>query len=272
MPVMVSDIRLAEFDAAEGAAFAQHCKAGLGPSVWRGGASMWTAVREWSFERLRARFGDQQMRVRGSDQALDVFFGAVGEREMTFSDYLDAILAPQQDMSRPYLGNFLVNHPLMVPEVLRLIDDVDFPEIFPELASRQFRIWVAGAGQQSTIHNDNYENINAQIIGTKRFLLFPPEDHPFLYAQEVNESLWSSPVNSNQPDLQQHPRYHQARALEYTLQPGDLLHVPKFWWHQATSLTVAININVWHLLGGELDETWSERLASAGQLIPRDKP
>jgi Cupin-like domain len=260
---MANHSDIAEFGAAEGAEFAQHCKAGLAPAIWRGGGSGWTAVREWTFDKLRARFGDQRMRVRGSDQALDVFFGSVVEREMSFSDYLDAILEPKHGSHRPYLGNFLVNHPLMVPQVLSLLDDVDFPDIFPELASRQFRIWVAGAGQQSTIHNDNYENLNAQIIGLKSFLLFPPEDHECLYAKQVNEGLWSSPVNSSHPDLNLYPRFPQARALRCTLGPGDLLHLPKFWWHQATSDTAAININVWHLLGDDLDETWEARLSQA---------
>lgn len=264
---MASQTEIAEFSPVEGAAFAQQCKASLLPSIWRGGGSNWLAVREWTFEKLRLRFGDQQMRVRGSDQALDVFFGSVVEREMSFSDYLDAILEPKQAAHRPYLGNFLVNHPLMVPQVLGLLDEVEFPDIFPELASRQFRIWVAGAGQRSTIHNDNYENLNAQIVGLKTFLLFPPEDYACLYAQQVNESLWSSPVNSDQPDLIQHPRFLQARGMRCTLYPGDLLHLPKFWWHQATSETAAININVWHLLGGDRDETWDARLAQTTSAV-----
>ncbi|HEX8216678.1 MAG TPA: cupin-like domain-containing protein [Allosphingosinicella sp.] len=229
------------------------------PVVLRGIASGWTAVRHWTFPALRAGFGNQRMRVRGSDQALDVFFGSADEREMSFADYLDAILADATVKRRPYLGNFLLNHPEMDPVVLRLLDDLAFPDFFATLPERQLRIWVAGAGQQSTIHNDNYENLNAQIIGRKSFRLFAPGEHDKLYAERVNEGLWSSPIEIGAPQLDRYPRFAEARALHCTLAPGDMLYIPRFWWHQATADTASININAWHYLGAGRDETWEAR-------------
>jgi len=255
------DLAMDEVDAIDPETFATRFVARSRPLVMRGMAAAWPAVRHWSFPALRAGFGAQRMRVRGSDRALDVFFGTAEEREMSFAAYLDAILAERPAAGLPYLGNFLLNHPQMDAVVLRLIDDLAFPPFFDQLPERQFRIWVAGAGQQSTIHNDNYENLNAQILGRKSFLLIPPEDHGGLYAEQINEGLWSSPVDTAAPQLDRFPRFAGVRGMRRTLQPGDMLYIPRFWWHQATSETASVNINAWHYGGADRDETWAARRA-----------
>jgi lysine-specific demethylase 8 len=236
------------------------------PVVLRGAAGDWPSVRYWTFDRLRARFGDQRMRVRGSDRALDVFFGAVTEREMSFAEYLDAILSDQVSGRRPYLGNFLLNHPQMDAAVLQLLDDARFPPLFPSLPEMQIRIWVAGPGQQSTVHNDNYENLNAQIIGRKRFILFPPESHERLYARKVNDALWSSPIDTEAPQLDLYPGFEGIEGQQCELEAGDILFIPKFWWHQAISTTASINLNSWYYIDAVTDETWEDRLFGARQL------
>lgn len=231
------------------------------PVVLRGAASHWPAMKSWTFPSLGALFGEQRVRVRGSDSALDVFFGGQHEREMTFSQYLDEILDTKRDGPRPYLGNLWLNHPQMEAAVLKLFEDFQFADYFSEEPDYQVRVWVAGQGQRSTIHNDSYENMNAQVVGNKRFLLFAPESHDLLYPQKINDQLWASPVNPQAPQLEAYPRFSELSGFECLLQPGDVLYIPKYWWHQALSESACINLNCWSYSQNAIDATWeNERL------------
>lgn len=239
---------------------AQHMQSSR-PVVLRGAASHWPAIKAWTFSSLGAMFGDQRVRVRGSDSALDVFFGGQPEREMTFSQYLKEILDAKREGPRPYLGNLWLNHPQMEAAVLKLFDDFQFADYFSDETDFQVRVWLAGQGQRSTIHNDSYENLNAQVVGNKRFLLFPPDAHDLLYPQKINDGLWASPVDPQAPQLESYPRFAELSGFDCLLQPGDVLYIPKFWWHQALSESACINLNCWSYSRDAIDATWeSERL------------
>lgn len=52
-------------------------------------------------------------------------------------------------------------------------------------------------------------------------------------------------VDAERPDLAgRHPKFRGARALTAVLRPGDALYIPKFWFHQVTSLSVSVSANV----------------------------
>ena len=48
-----------------------------------------------------------------------------------------------------------------------------------------------------------------------------------------------------QPDANLFPLYYQARKIECTLNPGDMLYIPKGWWHWIFSQDEAIAVNFW---------------------------
>jgi lysine-specific demethylase 8 len=131
-----------------------------------------------------------------------------------------------------------------------------FPNYFPQRSYGDLRIWMGGAGQVSTIHNDNYHNLNAQLYGKKTFLLFAPDQYPTLYTQLMNKTCWASPINPHKPDPEKYPLFENAEALEARLEPGDLLYIPIFWWHQATALTLSINVTMFSYIADT--QYWSQ--------------
>ena len=48
-----------------------------------------------------------------------------------------------------------------------------------------------------------------------------------------------------QPDANLFPLYYQARKIECTLNPGDMLYIPQGWWHWIFSQGEAIAVNFW---------------------------
>ena len=251
---------LEQIERATGAEFQEFARR-LTPVVLKGLAQEWPAVRLWSWSYLRQHFGHLPTLVRGSDKAIDVFFNnKVPYLQMTFGEYLDVILDPQPDRSRPYFGNFELNKEN--PTIGPMLAHLSFPDFFPGSAHRLTRIWIGAAGQQSTIHNDNYDNLNAQILGAKRFLLFSPREYAKLYAERINENLWASPVDPTAPDLDRFSAFADIQGFECALEPGDLLYIPSFWWHHAQAMTPCVNVNAWHSPADNRKRYWHEYVTS----------
>lgn len=44
-----------------------------------------------------------------------------------------------------------------------------------------------------------------------------------------------SPVDIEEPDLTRYPLFSDARRVQCSLRPGDVLFMPAFWWHEVRS-------------------------------------
>ncbi|XP_062390369.1 HSPB1-associated protein 1 homolog isoform X2 [Sardina pilchardus] len=115
-------------------------------------------------------------------------------------------------------------------------------------------LWVGAEGANTPCHLDTYGfNLVLQVQGRKRWHLFPPEDSSFMYPTRIpyEESSIFSQVNVPQPDLDRFPAFRRARAHVVTLEPGQVLLVPRHWWHFVESVdSVTVSINSWIELDG----------------------
>ena len=81
-----------------------------------------------------------------------------------------------------------------------------------------------------------------QIYGRKEFILFPPEQEPYLYPSA--EKLNLSTVNDvDRPDLERFPLFAKANASRFVLEQGELLFIPSHWWHTTKMLTPCISVS-----------------------------
>jgi hypothetical protein len=108
-------------------------------------------------------------------------------------------------------------------------------------------LWIGPYGCVSPMHNDPLDNVLMQFVGAKRALLFPPDDALALYAGHEENQLNTSPINpEEQPDLDRYPLLAQASPpLTCDLQPGDLLYIPKRWFHYVRTVETSISVNAW---------------------------
>lgn len=229
------------------------------PVIITGVANQWQAYCHWTLESFKQIFGDLTVPLRASDNEIDVFFGEdKQDKFLRFSEYIDLISNWNScDQRPPYFGNIWLNDPEMKPIVEPIIRDFDFPNYFTDSSRNDLHLWIGAAEQKSTIHNDNYQNLNAQIYGKKAFLLFSPEQHQFLYPVKIDEELWSSPIDPQNPDLAKYPLFERTSCIEAILQPGEILFIPIFWWHQARAITTAINLNMWAFTN-KISQYWNE--------------
>ncbi|XP_036098804.1 HSPB1-associated protein 1 [Molossus molossus] len=124
-------------------------------------------------------------------------------------------------------------------------------------------LWIGSLGAHTPCHLDSYGcNLVFQVQGRKRWHLFPPEDTPFLYPTRIpyEESSVFSKVNVVNPDFKRFPQFQKARRHVVTLSPGQVLFVPRHWWHYVESIDpVTVSINSWI----ELEEDHQARVEEA---------
>jgi lysine-specific demethylase 8 len=108
---------------------------------------------------------------------------------------------------------------------------------------RAVNLWV-GAATRSGLHFDSADNMFGQIYGSKRVLLVAPQFARCVYAFADVPS--KSQVDPENPDLQKFPRFAECPRLEYQLEPGDLLYIPRGWWHFLAADNISISVNCWH--------------------------
>jgi hypothetical protein len=81
-----------------------------------------------------------------------------------------------------------------------------------------------------------------QVYGRKQFILYPPEQEPYLYPSPEKENL--SLISSvDTPDLERFPLFQKAVPITFVLEPGELAFIPSRWWHTTKMLTPSISIS-----------------------------
>ncbi|XP_061171813.1 HSPB1-associated protein 1 homolog isoform X2 [Saccostrea echinata] len=134
---------------------------------------------------------------------------------------------------------------------------------FPGRDGTESTIWIGTEGCYTNCHYDTYGfNLVAQIQGRKRWILFPPWESFYLYPTRIpyEESSVFSEVNVKNPDYQQHSEFKKANPYIVILEPGQVLYVPRHWWHYVESLEDSISINTWIDTEEDLESRVSEAI------------
>lgn len=115
------------------------------------------------------------------------------------------------------------------------------------LSADNATIWVGSKGAHTPLHYDSYgRNVIVQLYGTKSWSLWNPSElnMSILSPSRVpyEESSIYADVTKFDPqllsDLQRHPP-----NMKLTLTPGDVLYLPKYWWHYVTTVSFSFSIN-----------------------------
>lgn len=109
-------------------------------------------------------------------------------------------------------------------------------------------VWLGSQGAHTPCHYDTYGfNLVVQLYGSKRWILFPPEDTENLYPTRIpyEESSVYSEVNIKNPDFDKHPKFKNSQPRVLILKAGQVLYVPWKWWHFAECLETSLSINTW---------------------------
>jgi len=122
---------------------------------------------------------------------------------------------------------------------------------FPNRAGEESTLWVGTKGANTPCHQDCYgTNLVAQLIGKKTWTLFPPSDSALLQPSRIpyEESSVYSLINFENLEKNSESTLHDlsfATPYIVTLQPGEVLFVPRHWWHFVYNEEFSISVNTW---------------------------
>jgi hypothetical protein len=164
-------------------------------------------------------------------------------KRMSFADYANYVENPDGRCNeRLYLSQF----PVDTIEAI-LLSDVVTPSYIPDGSSSVSKnLWFGPAGTISPLHFDRSHNLLHQHWGRKHLVIVDPSHFHQLKPGSKNSGsphvssldLVTSGFNIDLSRL-------DAPCFETILEPGEVLFLPAFWWHNVISIDVAISINYW---------------------------
>ena len=221
------------------------------------------AARHWTPENLCRRIGDKQVLVRGTD------------RYYRFDELTELIAESTPENPAPYGRNLNVHRDLreLLPDIQPRLKyaspDWKSSRLLPKdwlFQNGLEEVFYGGRGASFPILHVDYWGMDgfiSQIYGDKEFVLFNPNDTPFLYPS-ADDPLSTSIDDIYDPDLSQFPLYANANMIRFMLHPGETLYNPGGWWHTTnmpttsiTVITAAWNSSNWGVLVNEIRRKWS---------------
>ena len=124
------------------------------------------------------------------------------------------------------------------------------------------KIWIGPYGTVSPLHYDPLDNVLLQFVGEKVVTLYPPvvkktmttttlleeTDVDYYYAGlGPSGQMNVSAVDVERLDFEKYPNFRLApRGLKVRLGEGDMLFIPKRWWHHVRGDSVwSMSLNCW---------------------------
>ncbi len=205
------------------------------PVVFKGAAAHWSAVKNWTPDFFAQKFGAMQIEPSIDLPDTEVpyqYRDGDYRKAMTVAEFVPLMKG----------GNRCYVDQVSASRFAGAETDFAFATLGPD-DLKDVVFWM-GSHTRSGLHYDYVDNFFAQVHGSKSVILAAPEEarnlHVFL------DCHTKSQVAPQHPDLRRFRRFRRATLLEATLEPGDVLFLPKGWWHYFASSGSSISLACWH--------------------------
>ena len=188
------------------------------PAILTGVTADWPAA-QWSVEHFETVMGDVKLAVQKRPDGN----GTPGERtdSLSMREYVRLITS-----DRPDRKHFYYTTSRVVPEFARDLGSI--PYALGD--NRSPSLFFMGCESFTRLHyHPEGDAFTCQFIGSKRFVLYPPDQSRFLYVVPLSPT--SRALDPEKADRDLYPAFSKARAIECVLQPGEVMFIPIHWWH-----------------------------------------
>lgn len=217
-----------------------------------------TDLAEWTLEAIRARCGGAVITASTALPRHGVPYAAADEmhdERLELGKFIDHLACGG--------AGYLTQAPLSDFSELAERAPVGCPK---DEHCHAVNLWIGGL-TRSGFHYDSADNLFVQLAGMKRVMLSPSRRLRDLYPFPDNYS--KSTIDFERPDWRnQYPKTNRARIQTLIVDEGDVLYIPRGWWHYLATDHTSVSINIW--FGRSL--TVSERMrrfTSAGPSVWR---
>lgn len=217
---------------------------GCRPVVLTEVARDWPALRRWSPQYLKERFGHLEVEVqaeRNRDPNFEINKLAL-RRRVNLGEFVDRVVTGGPTNDYYLTAN---NEVLRRPEFAPLLQDIGALPDFcvRDDLPRAANFWFGPAGTNTPLHHDTLMLLHTQVVGRKRWRFISPLQTPRLY----NTVGVFSPIDLEASDFGRFPAFRDVRVLEVVIEPGETLFLPLGWWHQVTALDVSLSLSYTNL-------------------------
>ena len=208
--------------------------------------SAWPARKHWiDLADLSLRFGDRTVPVEiGTLKNKDKWC----ERLLTLREFISDYLIPSNHGSIASDNVcYLAQHALF-EQLPSLKNDFTPPRFCRLGVLKRTNAWLGTRDTVTPLHFDSYHNIFVQVAGTKQVKLIDPRYTENLYVSKrggLDSQGNVSQVDVEKPDLKSFPLFREVNVLNCVVHPGDILFIPKGWWHHVRSVTTSFSVNFW---------------------------
>ncbi|KAI0378418.1 LCM-domain-containing protein [Hypomontagnella monticulosa] len=215
-----------------------------GKPVVLGASNLGSCVQTWSSDYIVQQLSfDREVVVHEANSSKMDFnsknFAYVTKK---FGDMMQEIA----DGHKLYLRALSGDHPTDQPANIKddfpqLARDFQLPDELSFVTQNEFSSVLRITGPVNMwLHYDVMANVYCQVVGSKRFILFPPSD--------VTQLSFAPGSSSSSIDVfseLQSSSLAETHPHEAVLNPGDILFLPPLWMHTVTPLSnlgVAVNV------------------------------
>lgn len=207
------------------------------PVLLKGFAKNWEATKKWNLDFFLSIEKDESILLLDKNYIQD----SHGFKKASFKDYILKLKEAKnnEDMVKEYLTTLNVFH--YFPH---LKEDIDFSFYEKHTTFNDISAWIGPLGTVSDFHADTANNVYTQIKGRKMFILCAPKFSNNMYRS--NKHIYGAiacGVNINHFDEKRFPKFKKSIFHTVILEPGDVLFIPKKWWHYVQSLEASISIS-----------------------------
>merc|ERR1712166_1660896 len=133
-------------------------------------------------------------------------------------------------------------------------------------------MWFSRGGTKSQIHNDDQDNVNCVISGSKRFIFFHPHNRTYIESPELglgplrsqdDYGAFSGNIDVDNVDLAKYGGWAKLGWWDATLEAGNCLFIPTSWYHHVHSTGRSLAVNLWWWRKEDIDGSWDFNCAAA---------
>lgn len=196
----------------------------------------WPAMQKWSFEFFQEIGSSAEIHLEEGN----VMQEQTGFRKERFSDYITKLMSDEESGDRKaYLSVFRI-----FDEFPELRSDVDFSILDQHKVKASTSGWIGPAGTTTGYHIDWGDNILAQVCGRKCVHLAAPSDTPNMYVSgKFDQGTTISEVDMHNYDRDRYPKFANVKHKRVILHPGEMVFIPRGWWHHVHSLDRSISVS-----------------------------
>ena len=214
------------------------------PVVLTDVATHWAAMERWSFD-FFIQIGQQDFSI----EEVNALQNETCFSTQTLSAYVQSLMAMNEadeslDEAAPAQPRGYMSQCDLFAAFPELRDDVDFSIMTNHKLKSKMLGWIGPKGTLTGFHFDYADGLLAQIRGQKSLYLVSPDQSAFMYpSKKFDDGSVASQIEAGHHDPEKFPLFSHVRMLTTILSPGEMIFIPRGWWHQVESLSPSISVN-----------------------------